>query len=127
VHKSAEWHDEISEVEAMIRSAGDYVQVSRDLRPRVLDRARLASGERRVRRYIRHVGLVAALLTWSVTATVDRMNSASDIRELTLATATVYPTVNAHVNGGAAEAAWVLVDAFTEVRGKQAEVLRLKL
>ena len=84
----------------MIRSTGDYVQVSRDLRPRVLDRGRLASGERRVRRYIRHVGLVAALLTWSVTATVDRMNSASDIRELTLATATVYPTVNAHVNGG---------------------------
>jgi hypothetical protein len=127
VHKSAEWHDDISEVEAMIRSAGDYVKVSRDLRPRVLDKARLVSGERRVRRYIRHVGLVAALLTWSVTATVDRMNSASDIRELTLATATAYPTVNSHVNGGAAEAAWVLVDAFTEVRGKQAEVLRLKL
>ena len=127
MRKNAEWHDEISEVEAMIRSAGDYVQVSRDLRPRVLDNARLASGERRIRRYIRHAGLVAALLTWSVTATVDRMNSASDLRELTLATTTASPTANAHVAGGASEAAWVLVDAFSEVRDKQAEMLRIKL
>jgi hypothetical protein len=127
VHKNAESFDELSEVEAMIRSAGDYVKVSRDLRPRLMDSARMATSERRIRRYIRHTALVAALLTWSVTATIDRMNGASDFRELTLATASACPTAGIRAGGGPDEASWILVDALTELRGKQAEVLHSKL
>jgi hypothetical protein len=118
--------DGLGEVEAMIRSAGDYVQVSRDLRPRLMDSARLATSERRIRRYIRHAALVAALLTWSVTATIDRMNGASDFRELTLTATAVCPTASVRA-GGPDDAAWVLVDAVTGLRDKQAEILHSKL
>ncbi len=125
--KGADWREELVEVEAMIRSAGDYVQVSRDLRPRLLDKARLTNKERRVRRYIRHAGLVAALLTWIVTATVERMNGASEWREATLSTATGAASTTIKGSAGGDESAWGLVDGFTELRGKQAEVLRMKL
>jgi len=125
VHKGADWREELVEVEAMIRSAGEYVQVSRDLRPRVIDKARLTNSERRVRRYIRHAGLVAAVLTWIVTATVDRMNGASEWCEVTLTTATKTSTTTVRAGTGGDEPAWCLVNGFTELRGKQAEVLRL--
>ena len=110
-----------------MRSAANYVQVSKDLRPRVLDAARLTSGERRVRRYIRQAALIAALLTWCVTASVNRLDMRDDLRELTLATASSYPISNSRISDGAGDAAWVLVDAYTELRGRQADVLRLKL
>src|SRR5438876_3237758 len=40
----------LDEVEALIRSAGGYVRASDDLRPRVLENARLQCRERRLRR-----------------------------------------------------------------------------
>jgi hypothetical protein len=119
--------ESLSEIEAMVRSAANYVQVSKDLRPRVLDSARLAKGERRVRRYIRQSALIAALLTWFVTSSVSRLDMRDDLRELSLATACSYPMPNNRISVGAGDAAWVLVDAYTELRGRQADVLRLKL
>src|SRR3954454_2228342 len=119
--------ESLSEIEAMVRSAANYVQVSTDLRPRVLDSARLANGERRVRRYIRQAALIAAIVTWFVTASVSRLDMRDDLRELSLATASSYPMSNNRISVGAGDAAWVLVDAYTELRGRQADVLRLKL
>lgn len=110
-----------------MRSAANYVQVSKDLRPRVLDAARLTSGERRVRRFIHQAALVAALLTWCVTASVNRLDMRDDLRELSLVTGSAYPISTSRVSGGAGDAAWVLVDAYTELRCRQADVLRLKL
>jgi hypothetical protein len=50
-----------------------------------------------------------------------------DLRELTLATTSAYPISNTRISSGAGDAAWTLVDAYTELRGRQADVLRLKL
>lgn len=124
---SPDLYEPLSEIEAMVRSAANYVQVSKDRRPRVLEAARLNSGERRSRRYIRRAALVAALLTWCVTSSVNRLDMRDDLRELTLATTASYPISNSRISGGASGAAWTLVDAYTELRGRQADVLRLKL
>ena len=50
-----------SDVEAMIRAAGEYVRASDDLRPRVLEAARLQYRERRARRWIRHAAVLVLL------------------------------------------------------------------
>ena len=125
VRKSPEWYEQISEVEAIVRSAADYVQVSKDLRPRVLEMARLTSGERRARRCIRHVGLVAALLTWFITASIDRLETENNLRRLALVAAGPCSISASGVSTGGGDAAWALVDAYTELRGRQATVLRL--
>jgi hypothetical protein len=117
------WDEQVSEVEAMVRSAANYVQVSKDLRPRVLEMARLANGERRARRCIRQVALAAALLTWVVTTSVSKLDMRDDLRQLTLVAAGPYAASNRET-GEAGEAAWSLVDAFTDLRCRQAEVLR---
>jgi hypothetical protein len=124
---SPDIYEPLSEIEAMVRSAANYVQVSKDLRPRVLDAARLTNGEKRVRRLVRQAALIAALLTWCVTTSVNRLDMRDDLRELSLATASAYPVSNSRISGAAGDAAWVLVDAFTELRGRQADVLRPKL
>jgi|SRR5215207_568529 len=120
-------YEPLSNIEAMVCSAGNYVQVSKDLRPRVMDAARLTRSERRVRRYIRQAALFAALLTWSVTASVNRLDMRDDLRGLSLATAGTYPISSNRLSSGTGDAAWVLVDAYTDLRGRQADVLRLKL
>ena len=81
---SSDYCEPLSEIEVMVRSAANYVQVSKDLRPRVLDAARLTSGERRVRRFIHQAALMAALLTWCVTTSVNRLDMRDDLRELNL-------------------------------------------
>ena len=120
-------YEPLSDIEAMVRSAGNYVQVSKDLRPRVMDAARLTSGERRVRRYIQRAALFAAVLTWWVTASVNRLDMRVDLRDLSLATAGAYPISSSRIGSTAGDAAWVLVDAYTDLRGRQADVLRSKL
>jgi hypothetical protein len=118
-------NEPLDDIEALVRSAGNYVQVSKDLRPRVLDAARLTTGERQIRRYIRQAALMAALLTWCVTASVNRLDMRDDLRELTFSSTNVYPVSNTQISNGAGNAAWSLVDAYTELRSRQADVLRL--
>ncbi len=125
VTESSGWYEQINEVEAIVRSAGNYVRVSKDLRPRVLERARVTSGERRARRHIRHLGLIAALLLWTVTASIDRLETDVNLRRLTLVAAAPSSLSARGVNSNAGDSAWALVDAYTELRGRQAAVLRL--
>ena len=82
--KSAEQFEQFNEIEAIVRSAGDYVRVSNELRPRVLEMARLSNGERRVRRCIRGIGLVAALLIWCVTVSIGRLPTDDNLSRLAL-------------------------------------------
>jgi hypothetical protein len=127
VINSSDSYEPLSDIETMVRSAADYVQVSNDLRPRVLEAARESSGERRARRFIQQAALFAALLTWCVTASVSKLDMRDELRELSLATTGSYPISNNRVSDGASSAAWALVDAYTELRERQAGVLRLKL
>jgi len=127
VTESPSWDEQVSEVEAIVRSAASYVQVSKDLRPRVMEMARLTNGERRARRCIRQVALAAALLTWVVTSSVNKFDMRDNLRQLTLVAAGPYAAANDRASGAAEEAAWSLVDAYTDLRYRQAEVLRPSL
>ena len=118
--------ESFEEVEALLRSAANYVQVSKDLRPRVLEAARLNSGERRIRHFIQQAALAAALLMWCVTASVDRLDLRDDLRNLSLAAA-ASPVAGQAISSGTGDGSWELVDAYTELRVRQAGVLRLKL
>jgi hypothetical protein len=89
--------------------------------------ARLTNGERRARRCIRQVALAAALLTWVVTTSVNKLDIRDNLRQLTLVAAGPYSVSNDRGSGGAEEAAWSLVDAYTDLRCRQAEVLRSAL
>jgi hypothetical protein len=121
--ESREWCESFDEVESLVRMAGDYVQPSRDLRPRVLDAARLENGERRARRRIGRVAVFAALWGLFTIHTVDRLETPEAFRQLTLvaAGAHMFPEASAVCGDGG----WALVDAYTELRRRQAEVLRL--
>src|SRR5262249_14891363 len=122
---SREWGGDVADVEELIRSAGNYVQVSKDLRPRVLESARLKNGERRARSVVRKTGLVAALLMWCITASIRSLDMPEDLRQLTIIATGSVPA--GHVSGGNGDIGWSLVDAFTELRCRQADVLRPKL
>jgi len=121
----AQSDEKFNEIEAIVRSAGNYVRVSNDLRPRVLERARLTNGERRTRRCIRDVGLVAAFVIWSVTVSIGRLETEDNLSRLSLITATPCATAPSEVRAGNDEAAWTLVDGFKELRTRQAAALRL--
>lgn len=124
---SREWDGDVADVEELIRGAGNYVQVSKDLRPRVLEAARLKSGERQARSVVRKAALVAALLTWSVTTSIRSLDIPENLRELTIVAAGTYPASASHASGGNNDVGWSLVDAFTELRCRQADVLRPKM
>ena len=124
--KSMELSEQFSEAEAIIRSAGGYVRVSSELRPRVLEIARFSQGEQRVRRCIRNVGLIAALLTWCVTASIGRLQTDDNLRRIALiATTPCSATTASEASSGNGEAGWTLVDEFKELRVRQAAALRL--
>jgi hypothetical protein len=111
-----------SEVESLIRLAGDYVQPSRDLRPRVLEAARLEFGERRARRRIGSVALAAGLLGLLTISSVERLEMPNALSQLTLVAAGTQAFAGTE---SGADSGWALVDAYTELRRRQAEVLRL--
>jgi hypothetical protein len=124
VYKSIERNDDFCEIEAIIRSAADYVQVSRDLRPRVLESARLSNGERRARRRIRRFGLMAAVVAWLITASIDRLPTAENLQRLTMVATGAY-AVSSSDAGSHSSDAWTLVDAYGERRTRQAAALQL--
>jgi hypothetical protein len=127
VRDSRDWNGDVADIEALVRSAGNYVQVSKDLRPRVLEAARLKCGERRARSIVRKTALMAALLMWCVTASIRSLDMRDNLREMTIVAAGSYPASASRASGGNGDIGWSLVDAFTELRCRQADVLRPKL
>jgi hypothetical protein len=116
-------YDPMRETEALVLSAAGYVRVSSDLRPRVVEAARLYRRERRARYLIRHLAIVVVFITWGVISTVDRMKveRASDWLSSSPDNAS---RISARSAGGIGED-WSLVDSFAELRDKLAASLRL--
>jgi len=123
MNESADGCESFGEVESLIRIAGDYVQPSRDFRPRVLEAARLESGERRARRCIGRVALFAALLGLFTFSGVERLETPDAFRHLTLVASASHVLSMQDASGG--DSSWTLVEAYTELRRRQAEMLRL--
>jgi hypothetical protein len=115
-------------VEAMIRAAGQYVRPTDDLRPRVLEAARLQCGERSAKRRICHISLFILLLTF-FTAADQGLDIRQSRRTGMLAAAgfdkLISPAAAATPRSGDGD--WRMIDAFTELRRQQAQLLRLAM
>jgi len=111
--------DERSDVESLIRAAGSYVRPSEELRPRVLEATRAESGERRARRRIWHVAIAIGLLGTMFAVAGNRMPVPPTLSHGMLqAGSEVRPA-----DGGGAS--WSIVEAFTDLRRRQAVLLSL--
>jgi hypothetical protein len=107
------------DVESLVRAAGNYVRPSDDLRPRVLETARAESRERRNRRRMWQLAVVVALLGALTTAEQVRREAAAAAPGLLVEAAAFVGTSEQGDTG------WGLVDAYTQLRRKQAAMLRL--
>jgi hypothetical protein len=117
-----------SDIEAMIRAAGGYVRASDDLRPRILEAARLQRHERRARRLLRRAAVIVMLAAMAGAALEN--GDPPRVRPIGIVLAAGFdeffvPTAVASANN--ADGDWRMIDAFTELRRQQAQVLRLAL
>jgi hypothetical protein len=83
--RDRDWNDLFDEVEAMVQAAGDYVGASDDLRPRVLESARMRCGEQRARRRLCRVAFTVVFLSVFTAAADRRSEMAPRGPELALA------------------------------------------
>jgi hypothetical protein len=124
-----DWNEPAVDVEAMVRSAGRYIGVSEDLRPRVLEAARLQSGEHKARRRLRRLTLSIVLLAlFTITARNELAIDPSQPNSLLIAAGfnELYaPSAAPAARNGDGD--WRMIDAFTELRRQQAQLLRLAL
>ncbi len=114
------------DVEALVGAAGGYVQATSDLRPRILETARLQRRELRARRLIRRLAVAVVLLATFTAAVGHQANTAAKRDELTLLNANSQAMhsraeVHAASVGGIG---WGIVEAFRELRERQSEALR---
>jgi hypothetical protein len=117
--------ESMRDVEAAVRAAGNYIQPSRDLRPRVLETARALRTERRAQRHIKHMAVLVVLLGVFSASSGYRLerDQAVGPRSISEVEAKcLFPPANLSLTRGA-EIGWAIVEAFTEVRRQQAEVL----
>jgi hypothetical protein len=118
----ANWHHrggQSDDVESLVRAAGTFVRPSEDLRPRVLESARAESREQRARRHLWRLAVVVGLLGVVSTIFGSRLASSGPAANLVLEAA----ALTRHTQGD--DAGWGLVDSFTELRRRQAALLRL--
>jgi hypothetical protein len=129
VTDSYHWDESLDEVEALIKSAGRYVGASEDLRPRVLEAARLQCGERRAQTCLRHLAVFVALLalfTAEFRAELDDGRSGFNRRVVHVAFEKLNPSgPTATTRSGDGD--WRIIDAFTKLRRQQAQLLRLEI
>jgi hypothetical protein len=119
----------MNEVETAIRAAGQYVQPSRDLRPRVLEAARTDRTERKAQRHIKHLAvlvLVLAVFAVSGRNSLDPNRPHSSDMTASADAQRIYARAELGIAHGG-DLGWALVEAFTELKREQSEVLRPEL
>jgi hypothetical protein len=117
----------LAELEAAVRAAGEYVRPSDELRPRVLETARLEGGERRARRRIGRFGLAmvaAILLLQSGGGPVERVLGRPTEARLWLSADDLYVVAESRMLRRGVDLGWGMVDAFSDLRARQAKALR---
>lgn len=124
-----DWNDPRDEVAALVRAASQYVRASDDLRPRVLEAARLQCRERRAQRWSRHAAVMVLLLAFFTAAGRQGLETERS-RPLGIVVAAGFdeffsPTAVAATRSGDGD--WRMLEAFTELRRQQAQVLRFAL
>jgi hypothetical protein len=107
------------DVLALVRAAGGYVRPSEELRPKLLESARAESRERTARHRIWQAGLAIALLGALLLATAGRWNVPASYSDGMLRPqAGLRPSEARPAEGG--PAGWSIVDAFIDLRRRQA-------
>jgi len=126
---SRDWYEAENDVEAVIRAAGEYVRASDDLRPRVLEAARLQWRERRVRRWIRHAAVLVLTVAFTTAAGQQGLDGERSHPIGIVAAAGfdefLSPTAVAAPRSGDGD--WRMFEAFSELRRQQAQVLKFSL
>ena len=115
--------DDVQDVEALIGAAGNYVQPSEDLRPRVMEVVRSERLDRRVRWRLGQAAVLFVLLNLLATSTLQQVELAEG----------ALPESGREFEGGTESPAyrdrenWDTVESFRELRRRQAYLLRLHL
>jgi len=117
--------DSLDEIETLVRSACDYVRASDDLRPRVLEAARVVRGEQRARWRVCQLAVCALMLGLFIAAA--RRHAEMPATDLQSGSATGRLLSQAPPAAATSDSVWEMVDSFTDIRRRQAEVLRLEL
>ena len=122
-----ELHDEqpLDDVEAIVLLAGDYVRASEDLRPRVLETARSQHGQRRARRRIWQSAVCVLLIGLFVTSVFRQPALFGSALEANSGASQLLSGVETVTRE--TDSSWGIVESFTELRRRQAELLRLAL
>jgi hypothetical protein len=123
-----DWKDPMNDLELLVRAAGNYVQASSDLRPRVLETARACRGERRLQRCLYRV-TISILLVMATSIWIDRSQGAAGSRDEAMLEqdGVLHGSIWPQIETAPGDASWDTVEAFTEVRRRQAQVLRSSL
>ena len=111
----------------MLRAAGGYVKPSDDLRPRVMETVRTVRGERRARRRIGRFAILFLFVVLCANALGDQMQrlltGPADSSRIVDANR-IYSASESRVVGGHVDSGWGLVEAFVDLRCRQAESFR---
>jgi hypothetical protein len=128
VTKPCYWDEPCDDVEAMVRAAGGYIRASDDLRPRVLEAARLQHGEQRVQRCSRHLAAFVLLLAVFIATDWQGLDDRR-LRPTGAMAAAIDEVLTSApaVTDRSGDGDWRMIDAFTKLRRQQAQVLRFEI
>jgi ferric-dicitrate binding protein FerR (iron transport regulator) len=112
-------------IEALIRSAGNYVRPSDDLRPRTLEAARRMRGMRRWnKQFAAAAAAVVLLAVFNIPGRFVPTDVAAKTSEATVMREFELRQKSAKSAGLAFNPAWAWFEAFWELRNQQAERIR---
>jgi hypothetical protein len=113
------------DVEEMIRAAGDYLDVTEDLRPRTLERARDESRKAATRFWIAALAVAAVVFSMSAGMVRSHLTSAPPLLAgVSSNSDQLYDTARQKAAQANADPSWSLVEAFSELRQRQASLFR---
>jgi hypothetical protein len=115
---------EFRDIEEMVRAAGDYLEVSDDLRPRTLEAARDESRETSTRFWISVLAIVVVFLAMSAGEFRGRLSSTPPFEASVSANCDQLHAVALRKAAQAnVDPSWSLVDAFRELRQRQSNLI----
>ena len=115
-------HEPPDDIESLVLAAGTYVRPSDDLRPQVLEVARTERQERRMQRNLARMAAVVFLMVTVISVYRQPANAAGgQLFSPGMEAISLDAEAGAHRN----DPSWETVESFTDVRRRQAELLRL--